>query len=94
MGQPVLELQIERLCLVADSECKIERSLPATKPTSSISKPTYNNRHPEVQEKVREELHRVLGTDRQPTLADRANLPLTDATVMEIQRVANVCKLD
>ena len=54
----------------------------------------YYNRHPEIQEEVRDELHKVVGTNRQPTLADRANLPFTDATVMEIQRVANVCKLD
>ena len=56
--------------------------------------PYYNNRHPEIQEKVRDELHKVIGTDRPPTLADRANLPFTDATVMEIQRMANVCKLN
>ena len=56
--------------------------------------PYYYNRHTEIQAKVREELHKVLGTDRQATLADRANLPFTDATVMEIQRMANVCKLN
>ena len=49
-------------------------------------------RHPEIQEKVRNEVHKVVGTERQPTLADRANLPFTDATVLEIQRMANVCK--
>ena len=49
-------------------------------------------RHPEIQEKARAELHQVVGTDRLPTLADRANLPFTDATIMEIQRMANVCK--
>ena len=52
----------------------------------------YYVRHPEIQEKVRNEVHKVVGTERQPTLADRANLPFTDATVLEIQRMANVCK--
>ena len=51
-------------------------------------------RHPEIQERVRDEVHQVVGTDRQPTLADRASLPYTDATVLEIQRMANVCKSD
>ena len=41
---------------------------------------------------MRDEVHKVVGTERQPTLADRANLPYTDATVLEIQRMANVCK--
>ena len=53
---------------------------------------SYYFRHPEIQEKVRDEVNRVVGTERQPTLADRANLPFTDATVLEIQRMANVCK--
>ena len=51
-----------------------------------------DSRHPDIQARVRNELHQVLGTDRLVTLADRANLPFTDATIMEIQRMANVCK--
>ena len=45
-----------------------------------------------MQERVREEIHEALGRNKQPTLADRQRLPFTEATVMEIQRMANVRK--
>lgn len=45
--------------------------------------------HPEQQQRLREELqHQLAG--RTPTLADRHKLPFTEATLMEVQRVANV----
>jgi cytochrome P450 family 2 subfamily J len=50
-------------------------------------------REPRVQERVRKEIHDVLGQFQQPTLSDRQRLPFTDATTMEIQRMANVCKI-
>ena len=42
--------------------------------------------HPDVQRKAQEEIDRVIGTHRLPTLADRENLPYIDAVVKEVLR--------
>jgi cytochrome P450 len=42
--------------------------------------------HPEAQRMAQAELDRVIGTDRLPCLADRVNLPYTDALVKEVFR--------
>lgn len=46
-----------------------------------------------IQAKVRYELDRVIGHDRLPTLNDRSDLPYVEATLCEIQRMANVAPL-
>ncbi|XP_021966277.1 methyl farnesoate epoxidase [Folsomia candida] len=46
--------------------------------------------HPEVQTKVQEEIDRVVGKSRRVTLEDKSKMPYTEATLLEIQRVANV----
>ena len=40
---------------------------------------------PEIQRKGQEELDRVVGNDRAPTLEDFANLPYIDAVIKEVR---------
>ena len=50
----------------------------------------YMVRYPHIQEKVQQELDKVVGTNRLPSTSDRPNLPYTEAVLMEIQRHANI----
>ncbi|PAV15413.1 cytochrome P450 [Pyrrhoderma noxium] len=49
--------------------------------------------HPDVQKRAQEELDRVVGTDRLPTLDDRENLPFVNAVIMEVMRWQPVAPL-
>ncbi|XP_006823373.1 cytochrome P450 2U1-like [Saccoglossus kowalevskii] len=46
--------------------------------------------HPEIQERVYNELDQVVGANRLPRLDDRKHLPYTEATLLEIQRSGSI----
>ncbi|XP_077156774.1 cytochrome P450 2U1-like isoform X2 [Paroedura picta] len=53
----------------------------------------YMSLHPRVQAKVQEEIESVIGRARDPSLADKAEMPFTEAAIMEVQRMAVVVPL-
>lgn len=50
----------------------------------------YMMLNPEVQHRVQAEIDQVIGPNRTPTMADKARMPYTEATLLEVQRMANV----
>lgn len=49
--------------------------------------------NPDVQEKVQAEIDQVVGPDRTLSLTDKASMPFTEATIMEVQRMTVVVPL-
>ncbi|CAI5452796.1 unnamed protein product [Caenorhabditis angaria] len=50
----------------------------------------YMMKYPEIQQKVREEILSVVGVSRLPTMADKPNMPYTQAVIHEVQRHSNM----
>jgi len=50
----------------------------------------YMTREQGVQKKIQDELDRVVGRDRLPSLSDKPDLPYTEAVILEVLRCGNI----
>ncbi|KAJ8247368.1 hypothetical protein GJAV_G00245590 [Gymnothorax javanicus] len=65
-----------------------------TTPNSLLTAFLYLTTHPDVQERCQKEIDEVLGKEEQASFEDRHRMPYTQATIHEVQRVANTIPLN
>jgi len=53
----------------------------------------YLMKHPEIQKKLHDEIDRVVGKSRVPCLADKPNMPYTEAVMLEVLRYSTITPL-
>ncbi|XP_038061047.1 cytochrome P450 2J6-like isoform X2 [Patiria miniata] len=53
----------------------------------------YMMANPEIQARVQAEIDSVVGRDRLPQMSDKPNLPYTEATILEVQRISMILSL-
>ncbi|XP_036610278.1 cytochrome P450 2J2-like [Trichosurus vulpecula] len=72
--------------------CTLDLFLAGTETTSTTLRWAllYMAVYPEFQGKIQAEIDRVIGQSRQPTMADKENMPYTNAAIHEVQRMGNI----
>ena len=50
-------------------------------------------RNPEVQSKMRQEIERIVGSGRFPSMEDKPKMPYCEAVILETQRLGNIAPL-
>ncbi|ROL51019.1 Cytochrome P450 2J2 [Anabarilius grahami] len=82
---------VENLCI-----CTLDLFVAGTETTSTTLYwgLLYMIKYPEIQAKVQEEIDRVVGGSRQPSLSDKDNMPFTNAVIHEIQRIGNIIPIN
>ncbi|XP_051731720.1 cytochrome P450 2J2-like isoform X15 [Ctenopharyngodon idella] len=82
---------VENLCV-----CTLDLFVAGTESTSTTLYwgLLYMIKYPEIQVKVQEEIDRVVGGSRQPSLSDKDNMPFTNAVIHEIQRIGNIIPIN
>ena len=49
--------------------------------------------NPDIQQRCSDEIHKVIGRDRFPSVNDRGDLPYCEATMMELLRYSSIVPL-